>query len=64
MLSIETLRRIDPVNTANMTDQEIENIRGSFYGLSQLIFNDSQESKISSKSPVRSVVKLLDNSKI
>lgn len=52
MLSIEALRKIDPSETLNFTDEELEAIRKSFYEFGQLIFEDWHEQKFGSKSPV------------
>lgn len=52
MLSLESLRKIDTINTANMTDEELENVRKSFYDFCQLMFEDWHEQKLDSKFPV------------
>ncbi len=49
MLSIDSLRKIDPAVTAHMSDQELEKMRMNFYGLGQLMFDNWQEEKQSSK---------------
>lgn len=55
MLSLESLRKIDPINTANLTDEELEGIRDSFYELGQLMFEDWHEQRFSSKYPIGSL---------
>lgn len=55
MLGLESLRRIDPVNTLNLTDTELEEIRLSFYELGQIIFEEWQENESVSKSPLGSL---------
>lgn len=52
MLSLDTLRKIDPLNTTYLSDEELETIRKSFYELGQLMFEDWHEQKFSSKFPV------------
>lgn len=52
MLSIESLRKIDKLNTAHLTDEELITIRDSFYDFGQLMFDDWHEQKFGSKSPV------------
>ena len=64
MLSIEALRKIDPSNTINLTDKEIEDIRQSFYDFGQLIFEDWKEVKFGSKNPVGSLTIEKDRCKI
>lgn len=54
MLSLKTLRKIDP-ETANLTDEELESIRNSFYEFGQLMFDDWHDQKFGSKSPVGSL---------
>ena len=46
------LRKVDPEVTTYLTDEELEAIRKSFYDFGQLMFDDWQEQKISSKNPV------------
>ena len=55
MISLESLRRIDPPNTAHLTDEELEGIRKSFYDFGQLIFEDWHEHKFGSKYPTGSL---------
>ncbi len=55
MLSIESLKKIDPINTTSLTDEELENVRQSFYEFGQLMFEDWHEQKFGSKSPVGSL---------
>ncbi len=55
MLSIESLRKIDPSNTAHLTDEELQDIRQSFYDFGQLMFDDWHEQNFGSKSPVGSL---------
>lgn len=55
MISIDALRKIDPSNTAHLTDKELEDIRMSFYDFGQLMFDDWHEQKFGSKSPVGSL---------
>jgi len=55
MLSIQSLRKIDSLNTAHLTDEELEAIRDSFYDFGQLMFDDWYEQKFSSKSPIGSL---------
>ena len=52
MLSIESLRRIDP-STAPLTDKELDVVRNTFYELGQLMFDDWQEQQVSPKYPIR-----------
>ena len=52
MLSLESLRKIDPENTSHLTDEELEGIRKSFYEFGQLMFDDWHDQKFGSKSPV------------
>ncbi len=54
MLSLESLRRIDPT-TAQLTNEELEQIRLSFYEFGQLIFDDWKEQKFGSKFPIGSL---------
>jgi hypothetical protein len=54
MISIESLRIIDP-ETSNLTDEELEKIRQSFYDFGQLIFDDWHEQKFGSKNPTGSL---------
>jgi hypothetical protein len=58
MLSIEALRKIDAVNTVNLTDEELVDIRKSFYEFGQLMFDDWHEQKFGSKSPVGVLTKV------
>ena len=55
MISIDALKRIDPLNTAHLTDEELESIRKSFYDFGQLMFDDWHEQKFGSKSPIGSL---------
>ena len=55
MLRIESLKKIDSLNTAHLTDEELEAIRDSLYELGQLMFEDWKEQKFSSKSPIGSL---------
>lgn len=55
MLTLESLRRIDPSNTADLTNEELSSIRDSFYDLGQLIFEDWQQNELSSKYPTGSL---------
>ena len=55
MLSLESLRKIDRLNTSNLTDKELESIRDSFYEFGQLMFEDWHEQRFSSKYPVGSL---------
>jgi hypothetical protein len=64
MLSIEKIRRIDPKSTKNLTDEEIEAIRKSFYEFGQLIFDDWHLQKFGPKSPVGSLTNKLDENTI
>lgn len=50
MLSIESIRKLDPANTEKLTDEQLESLRAHFYALGNLIFDDWQEG---SKNPVR-----------
>lgn len=52
MLSIESLRKIDVINTEHLTDEEFEAIQKSFYDFGQLMFEDWHEQKFGSKNPV------------
>jgi len=45
MISIGSLRRIDPLNTTHLSDEELEAIRKSLYEQGQLIFEDWHDSK-------------------
>jgi len=49
MLSVGAIRKIDSVNTAHLSDEELEGIRKSFYDFGQLMFDDWMEQKFSSK---------------
>lgn len=60
MISIDALKRIDPANTAYLTDEELESIRKSFYDFGQLMFEDWHEQKFGSKSPVGSLTSKLE----
>ncbi|MCF7843522.1 hypothetical protein K9M47_01345 [Candidatus Gracilibacteria bacterium] len=55
MLSLEALRKIDTPSTTNLTDDELTELRQSFYDLGQLIFEDWSEEKLSPKNPVGSL---------
>ncbi len=59
MLSIESLKKIDP-EISNLSDDEIEKIRQSFYEFGQLIFDDWHEQKFGSKSPIGSLTNKLE----
>lgn len=52
MITLGMLRKVDPEVTTYLTDEELEAIRKSFYDFGQLMFDDWQEQKISSKNPV------------
>ena len=60
MLSLNSLKKIDPLNTTNLTDEELESIRQSFYDFGQLMFDDWHEQKFGSKSPVGSLTNKSD----
>ena len=60
MIGIETLRRIDPVNTAHLSDEELIAIRQSFYEFGGLMFDDWHEQKFGSKSPIGSLTNQSD----
>ena len=60
MISIESLRKIDP-ETAHLSDEELEKIRQSFYEFGQLMFDDWHEQKFGSKSPVGSLTNKLEH---
>jgi len=64
MISLKELRKIDPQNTANLTDEELEGIRASFYEVGQLIFEDWYQQKFGFKSPIRSLTEEEDRNKI
>lgn len=51
MLSIESLRKIDPENTSDLTDKELGVIRDSFYELGSVMFKEWCDKKLSSKNP-------------
>ena len=59
MISIDTLRKIDPSNTVHLADKELEVILMSFYEFGQLMFDDWHEQKFGSKSPVGSLTNKL-----
>ncbi len=63
MLSIEQLRKIDSKLT-HLSNDEILEIRDSFYDLGQLIFDDWLENGGGSKYPVRVLQKLEETNKI
>ena len=54
MISLNTIRKIDP-EVINLTDDEIEKIRQSFYDFGQLMFDDWYEQKFGSKNPIGSL---------
>ncbi len=60
MISIESLKKIDPLNTANLTDDELIAIRQSFYDFGELMFDDWHEQKFGSKYPTGSLTNKLD----
>ena len=64
MLSIESLRKIDAINTAPLTNEELNGIRKSFYDFGQLIFEDWLEQKFGSKYPVGSFTNEKDRYKM
>jgi hypothetical protein len=53
MISLEKLRKID-VKISDLTDDELEKIRQSFYDFGQLVFEDWHEQKFGSKYPTSS----------
>jgi hypothetical protein len=53
MISLEKIRKIDPVATANLTDIELEELRLSLYEMGQLIFEDWASEEVVSKYPDR-----------
>jgi hypothetical protein len=55
VISLEKLRKIDPDTTYNLTDEELNGIRQSFYEFGQLMFDDWHDQKFGSKSPVGSL---------
>lgn len=55
MLSPEALRKIDSLNTANLTNDELQSICCSFYELGQLMFEEWKRQKFDSKNPVWSL---------
>lgn len=57
MLSIESLRKIDP-SLGNFTEDELEKIKKSLYDLGQLIFEDWNTNRYSSKNPVGLLTKV------
>jgi hypothetical protein len=63
MLSIAQLRKIDPA-LAHLSDEEIEEIRDTFYDLGQLIFDDWLENGPVSKYPVGVLQRLKESNKI
>ena len=58
MLTLESLRKLDTLNTEKLTDEELERVRNSFYELGQLIFEDWHDQKFGSKSPVGSLTEV------
>lgn len=52
MLSLTRLRKIDPILTNNLTDEELEKVRTELYEWGQLIFEDWLGQKTGSKYPV------------
>lgn len=54
VITLTTLRKIDPT-LSHVTDEELENIRKSFYDFGELIFEDWKQQKFDSKFPVRSL---------
>lgn len=54
MLSIESLKKIDP-EMAHISDDELIKIRQSFYDFGQLMFDDWCEQKFGSKYPIGSL---------
>jgi hypothetical protein len=52
MISLTTLRKIDPDITAHLNDNELEDIRRALYDLGQLAFEDWADEKFGSKYPV------------
>lgn len=52
MISLKSLRKIDP-EMAQLSDEEVKEIREFFYAFGQLIFEDWCEQKYGSKNPVR-----------
>jgi hypothetical protein len=63
MLSVEQLKKIDP-RLAHLSDDEIIEIRDTFYDLGQLIFDDWLESGAVSKYPVGVLQRLKESNKI
>lgn len=63
MITLNKLREIDP-STANLTDEELKDIRQSFYEFGQLIFDDWHDQKFGSKSPVGSLTNKDEEDKI
>lgn len=63
VLSIEQLRKIDPM-LSHLSDDKLLEIRNSFYDLGQLIFDDWLENGAGSKSPVGVLQRLKDGNKI
>ena len=51
MITLAKLRAIDPT-LLNISDEELEEIRKSFYDFGQLMFEDWYDQKFGSKSPV------------
>lgn len=51
MISLEQLRRIDP-EVAHLTDEELFEIRQSFYDFGELMFEDWKDQKFGSKNPI------------
>lgn len=64
MLSLEALRKVDPDNTADLTDEELDEIRVNIYGVGQLIFEDWHDQKTGSKNPIGSFQDIEDESTI
>ncbi len=63
MISPEKLRKIDP-EMAHLSDEEIINIRQSFYEFGQLIFEDWYDQKFGSKNPVGLLTNQTEGNKI
>jgi hypothetical protein len=64
MLSLESIRKIDTVNTTHLTDEELDSIRKSFYDFGRLMFEDWLEQKFGSKYPIGSLTNEQDKHKI
>ncbi len=63
MISLEQLKEIDP-NLAHLSDDEIIEVRASFYDLGTLIFDDWLENGEGSKYPSGVLQRLKEQTKI